>query len=331
MAKGMVYAKNDEGEELAVIDVTSPAFAITPSETEVEAMAEQYIREMRQQREIPEALREALRRSLLGRGLMSTGQTYLDGMSTYLLKLGPDNLGKRATPIDLRIAASFPAYATRLRLQDMARLLAEGLAVSITGKKGRPVRLVNIAGGPASDSWNALIQLRAKSSELLVMRDILIWVLDFDQKGPAFGARAVEALCAPSLPLSGLAIQFTHYRYDWSDVTRLRLALEEMHASEAACGVSSEGGLFEYGSDEEIVSNLKALHDGTAADDIVVGSVTRDGEPLRASSATNRFLTRPRTMEALRTLAQAGGWKVQEVVERPFSFNVRMVKSSAPI
>jgi hypothetical protein len=331
MTTDMVYAQTEEGEELAVIDVTNPAFSVATNEAELRAMTDPYIREAGQQREIPEALREALRNSMLGRGLMSTAGTFLDGMSTYLLKLGAENLGKGATPIDLRIAASLPALAARLRLQDMARLLAEGLAGGMEAEKGRPVRLVNIAGGPASDSWNALIRLRAEHSKLLGGRDIAIWVMDLDEKGPAFGARAVKALCAPAAPLGGLSVGFTHFRYEWWDVSRLRGALEEMHASEAVCGISSEGGLFEYGSNEEIVANLKTLHGGTAADAIVVGSVTRDGEPVRASLATNRFLTRPRTMEAFRALAKDGGWEVQEVVERPFSFNARVVKKLEPI
>jgi hypothetical protein len=327
MATEIVFAKNEEGETLAVIDVTNPAFAVAITEAELGAMTEQYIREAGQQREIPEGLREALQNSMLGRGLMSATGTFLDGMSTYLLKLGPENLGKGATPIDLRIAASFPAFATRLRLQDMARLLAEGLAGSMAAKRGRPVCFVSIAGGPASDSWSALIQLRAEHADLLDGREIAIAVMDVDEKGPAFGVRAIEALCAPAAPLGGLRIWFTHFDYNWSDVSLLKVALEKMHSSEAICGISSEGGLFEYGSDEEIVSNLRALHSGTVEDAIVVGSVTRDGGPVRASLATNRFLTRPRTMESFQTLAEEGGWKAQVAIERPFSFNVRLVKA----
>jgi hypothetical protein len=106
----------------------------------------------------------------------------------------------------------------------------------------------------------------------------------------------------------------------------LQAALEELGARDAVCAVSSEGGLFEYGSDEEIVANLKALHGGTADDSVVVGSVTREGEAGRASAGGSRVATRPRTMEAFRCLAERGGWRVQEVVERPFSFHVRLVK-----
>ena len=100
-----------------------------------------------------------------------------------------------------------------------------------------------------------------------------------------------------------------------------------MHATDAACAASSEGALFEYGSDTEIVANLEVLHAGTAADAIIVGSVTRDGEPLRALHTSGRAATHPRTREAFRSLAEQAGWSVQHVIERPFSDNVRLVKT----
>jgi hypothetical protein len=326
MGTDVVYAMTDAGVKLAVIDVTNPVFRVAATDAELGAMAEQYILESEQQRVIPEAVREALRNSMLGPGLMAAAGTFLDGMSTYLLKLGPENLGEDASPIDKRIAASFPAFTARLRLLDMARLLADGLARTAAIEPQRRICLVNIGGGPGSDSWNALICLHAASPELLLRREIAISVLDLDPRGPAFGVRAVEALCAPAAPLSGLDIAFEHFNYEWLDADRLRETLEELGAGHAACGISSEGGLFEYGSDREIVRNLRVLHDGTASDAVVVGSVTRDGGPVRASLMANRVATRPRTIEAFQALAEEGGWRVPEVVERPFSYHVRLVK-----
>jgi len=327
MGTDVLYATTEEGVELAVIDVTHPGFAVAATEAELSAMAEQYILEAGQQREIPEALREALRNSMLGRGLMAAAGTFLDGMSTYILKLGPENLGAQASPIDKRIAASFPAFTARLRLQDMARLLAGGLGRAAAEGAQRPVCLVNIGGGVGSDSWNALIGLRAESPALLVKREIAIAVLDLDARGPAFGRRAVEALCVVGAPLHGLEIGFQHFRYEWSDAEKLAEALEQLNARDAACGISSEGGLFEYGSDEEIVANLRALHVGTPGDAVIVGSVTRDDGPVRASLIASRVLTRPRTIEGFRSLCELGGWSVEEIIERPFSYNVRMVKA----
>lgn len=190
----------------------------------------------------------------------------------------------------------------------------------------RRVCLVNIGGGAGADSWNALIHLYCENAGLLTRKNIAIAVLDLDARGAAFGVRASEVLCAPGAPLSGLDVSFQYLSYEWSDTSRLRKVLEGLNAGEAACGISSEGGLFEYGSDEEIVANLRALHAGTSPDAIVVGSVTRDGVAVRASLIASRVATRPRTIEAFRGLCEQAGWSVERVIERPFSYHVRLVK-----
>ncbi|MFI5094617.1 MAG: hypothetical protein ACHQIK_14350 [Candidatus Acidiferrales bacterium] len=326
MRNGVLYARTEEGLELPVIDVTNPAFAVSATEEDLEAMLGQYIQETGKRQEMTVELREALQASIFGRALMAASGTFLDGMSTYRLKLGPENLGADATPIDRRIAGSFPAYTSRIRLADMARLLAEGLAVRDGREPRRDVCLVNIGGGAGADSWNALIHLQREQPELLEMRKIGIAVMDVDERGPAFGAKAVEALGGVGAPLEGMAIGFKYFSYEWSETERLRVALDGLGARQAVCGVSSEGGLLEYGADEEIVGNLNVLHGGTAGDAIVVGSVTREGEAVRASARANRVATRPRTMEAFRALAEEGGWAVDEVIERAFSYNVRLVK-----
>lgn len=326
MGTDVLYTTTKEGEQVAIIDVTNPAFTLTVADAEVVALQEQYILEAARRQEIPTALQEALRSSKFGRGLMAASGTFLDGMTTYLLKLGPENLREGTSPIDQRIAASFPAFAARLRLQDISRLLADGLEVTAAVDPRRRLCLVNIGGGPGADSWNALISLRNARAELLADREIRIAVMDLDERGPAFGSRALDALRAAGAPLSGLNIRFRHFGYEWSCTERLRAALEELGAIDTACGISSEGALFEYGSDDEIVSNLRVLHAGTARDAIVVGSVTREGKPVRASLIANRVATRPRTIEAFRALAEQGGWIVQLVMERPFSYHVRLVK-----
>src|SRR5271165_1540829 len=102
MATGISYAETEMGVKTAVIDVTSPAFAVNATDAELETMAEQYIREAAQQREVPEALREALRNSMLGKGLMAATGTFLDGMSTYLLKLGPERSEEHTSELQSR-------------------------------------------------------------------------------------------------------------------------------------------------------------------------------------------------------------------------------------
>ena len=326
MKPDVLYAMTDEGASLPLVDVTNPAFAVNATDAELAVMCDQFVLESRQRPAMAAPLREALQRSMLGRGIVAAAGTFLTGMSTYLLKLGPDNLGTDANPLDLRIAASFPALMARVRLQDMARLLADGLSLIAAAIPRRPLCLVNIGGGAAADSWNALIRLHAEHPGLLLGREIAVAVLDCDGHGPAFGARALDTLCAPGAPLSGLDARLRHFAYEWSRVDRLGEALDDLQAHHAACAISSEGALFEYGSDIDIVANLQALRATTAPDAFVVGSVTRDGGPVRSLQTTDRVATRPRTLDAFRSLAEQAGWTVQDVIERPFTFNVRLAK-----
>jgi hypothetical protein len=327
MAPTVYYAPTDEGQDWPVVDITNPAFAVNPTEAELDAMREQFIETARQMEHLPDAVRQAVERSRLGRGLTAASGTFLTGMNTYLLKLGPHGLGADCDPIDRAIAGSFPVFAMRLRLQDASRMVADGLAAGLTARPDRPLRLVNIAGGPAADSWNALMLLRARQPARLTRVSIAIDVLDLDERGPAFGARALAALSVPGGPLEGLAVAFRHTRYDWSLPARLAESLAASGATGWTCVVSSEGGLFEYGDDGTIVGNLACLHEGTAADARVVGSVTRAGAPTRSIGGRVGAAVRPRTLEQFTGLASRAGWVPLEVIERPFSYNLALRKA----
>jgi len=326
LKNSVLFAATDDGESLPVIDTSNPTFAVKTTEAELAAMADQFLIESAQQRDLTPALRDALQHSIIGRGLMAAAGSFLDGMSTYRIKLGPDNLWAGASPIDRSIAASFPAFTSRLRLQDMAQLIAEGLTATAANEPRRNVLLINIAGGTGSDSWNALIHLHARQPNLLAGREIVIAVLDTDSAGPGFGSRAVKALRAEDAPLHGLDIRFQPYKYDWSNVEELQATLRLLNAEGAACSISSEGGLFEYGSDAEILSNLKALHSGTASDAHIAGSVTRDGGPMQASQSASRIRTHPRTLDQFTSLAESAGWKLHRALQRPFSIHVSLAK-----
>src|SRR5262249_34273465 len=190
--------------------------------------------------------------------------------------------------IDRRIASSFPALSTRVRLQDIADLLASGLAARLDVDDGRPLLCVNLGGGPAADTLNALIVARAARPRLLDNRVIRILVLDVDAAGPEFGARALEALSTEGAPLHSLTVRFDHVTFDWANVEWLGTLVARHGASDALTIVSSEGALFEYGGDEQIVANLIALRTATASDAIVCGSATRDTEATRALRLANR-------------------------------------------
>ena len=333
MTPGISYVAADAGDTLPVIDITHPAFAVTLSVVELTTLAKQFVSEAKSRQRIPFlfffdrlVLRYLLRRSKIGQGLLAASGTYLSGLHTYRLKLGPDNLGAHANAMDRRIVTSVTATATRLRLHDVARLLADGVAPVLAARPNRPVLFINIAGGPAADSWNAAIVLQTEHHAALADRHPVIAVLDLDDDGPAFGSRAVAALTAPGGRLAGLGIDFRTFKYDWRAADTLAQVLEQLRAKDAICAISSEGGLFEYGSDEEIAANLRTLHEGTPPEAILAGSVTRDDEPARLAHAIGRPATRLRKLDAFRRLVRKARWIDDQAIGRPFSFNVRLVK-----
>lgn len=125
--------------------------------------------------------------------------------------------------------------------------------------------------------------------------------------------------------MHGLDVSFQHVRYDWRDVEPLRKLLGDSELGDAVVGCSSEGGLFDYGTDEEIVTNLEALRLGMPADSIVVGSVmSGDGK----SKFVQEFTVRPRSLEAFRALASRAGWEVASVIIRPSSHHVSLRRMS---
>jgi hypothetical protein len=332
---GVCYALTSDGLELPIVDVTHPAFALTLTDAELAERLARYLAEPQPFAKLPALLRRPLlrfllRRSLLGRGIASADGGFLSGMNTYLLKLGPENLGDAyAKTIDRRIAAALPALALRLRLQDMALLLSDALAPTLAARPRHPLRLLNIAGGPAMDSLNALLVLRRDHPGVLDARRIQIDVLDPDADGPAFGARALAALSAAGAPLHGLDVQLRHLRADWREQSALRDLLRAARIEAAVTAGSSEGGLFEYGADAEIEANLACLSEEAPPHFVMVGSVTRADAMAQRLRQQSRAATRPRGLPAFRALAARSGWRVARVFERPFSDHLALARARA--
>ena len=324
----------NDGVELPVVDVTHPAFEVKIGDAELADAIDRFVRECKRREKLPDfiqrlILRIFLRRSVLARGLRRVNGRFLRGLDTYLFKLGSENLGAGwAHPTDLRIAASLPALSMRLRLQDMANFTADGLAPALAGSAAQPLHLLSIAGGPAMDSLNTLLLLRKHDPGCLRGREVFIHVLDLESEAPDFGRRALAALQSDGAPLGGLKIEYQFTSYDWGDAKTLRDLLARLGAGTGVFAASSEGGLFEYGSDEEIVANLETLFAGTPADTLMAGTIGRtDGPAPHLQRGFSRGAARPRSLEAFSALARRGGWIVDKVVERPFSHNFRLKKA----
>jgi hypothetical protein len=312
---GVVYAARDDGLLLPVIDVTNPAFAVRKDEAEWTALVDETIHAWGHPRLTRFFLRLLARRSRLIREVFQdTGS--LGGMTTYMLKLGPDNLVEGyAGERDRWFASTLMGTMVRVRLDATARLLADGLAPALAARTGHPVRLLNIAGGPCLDSLNALILLHQEKPDLLAGRRITIQVLDLDTSGAAFGSRALDAALSDDGPLTGLDVKFDSTKYDWNNNSELHVALAGM--GDEVIAASSEGGLFEYATDEAIVANLETLSEGTPDDFFIVGSVVR-GE--RVNQLQNRYSKAPLRLfgpEAFQALVRRADWVVDRAVETP--------------
>jgi hypothetical protein len=311
----VVFATTADGLRLPVIDVTHPAFAVPDDPESLAARRDAFLAWDRRNRRTPAIVtrllvRLAARRSSLLRKILASNNAYLDSISTYMVKLGADHLPTGFDgPMDRKVAAAPHMVLVRLRMQQIAKLLAEALLAPLGDAPDAPLALVNIAGGPALDSINALIVL-ARSHAKLVHRPIAIHVFDAQQDGPAFGARALLALAAPGGPLDGFEVEFQHHAYDWNDTAPLARLLASLAARGAVIAASSEGGLFEYGTDDAIVANLTAL--ACAGVPIVAGSVTSSSEARRRMIAQTRFRLFPRGLEGFAPLAERSGYAIAE-------------------
>jgi hypothetical protein len=323
--QGIVYANTSDSLELPVIDVTHPAFAIPDGPTPRAALVEQYKAATANDLKGPAFLRRIFmklgaRRSQLLRALIEPSGSFLGGLTTYLMKLGADHLPDGFnTPLDQRIAGSPQARFVRLRMQHCATMLADGLEPLLAGTTNAPLHLINIGGGPAIDSLNALLIL-AKRNRNLLSRPIRIHVCDLDEKGPCFGANALAALQRPSAPLARCDIRFEIRPYDWNKTA----ALEHLLASfepDAIVAASSEGALFEYGTDEAIVANLRALHSSAK---LIVGSVTSNQPIRREQIRTMHFALHPRGIEGFRPLATQAGYVFDRTEITPLSDQITM-------
>jgi hypothetical protein len=318
---GACYAVTGDGIELPVFDITHPAFACDVTEQELSAIIDESARNWEAvQKTPPEVVRTFAANSILVRGWVESIGTFMTGMTTYLYRLGANNLGDAfAGPVDRRTASGIMPLCFRFRLRDVARLLADALERMILNRPGCPIHLLNIAGGPSADSLNALILLNRARPDALRGTRVFIHVLDVDANGPCFGSRALAALRAEGAPLSDVTAHLEAIEYDWADTTRLRAVLDSNEPGSVLAG-SSEGGLFDYGSDEEIVANLAALRDGTPADFVMVGSVVRDlntlDPRLRPSAQSSaRPNIRHLGLDAFRTLVGGAGWVVENVID----------------
>ena len=142
---GVVFATTADGLRLPVIDVTHPAFAIPDDPASLAARRDAFLAWDRRNRRMPAfvtrlLVRLAARRSLLLRKILASDSGYLDSITTYILKLGADHLPPGFDgPMDRKVAAAPHMALVRLRMQQIARLLAEALLAPLAAAPDAPL------------------------------------------------------------------------------------------------------------------------------------------------------------------------------------------------
>src|SRR6266568_8677308 len=96
-SSAVTFAKTPDGLALPIIDVTHPDFAVPDDPASLAAQRDAFIEWDRRNRRLPLFLskllmRMAARRSRLVRTLVQSDSSYLDSITTYVMKLGGKHL-----------------------------------------------------------------------------------------------------------------------------------------------------------------------------------------------------------------------------------------------
>lgn len=106
--------------------------------------------------------------------------------------------------------------------------------------------------------------------------------------------------------------------------------VEDATKSHEIVAASSEGGLFEYGTDEAILANLRALcPDGRRQRIVVAGSVTCDDKTRRRAVAAPGFALVPRGLAAFAALASRAGFALERAGRTPLGDQILLLPVGA--
>ena len=93
---GVSYVFTDCGLELPVLDITHPLFTASINEEELEALCRESAQRAKAMKAMPDAQKKVIAETsyIFGKHFHKDPHaTYLSGMSTYMLKLGPNLMG----------------------------------------------------------------------------------------------------------------------------------------------------------------------------------------------------------------------------------------------
>jgi hypothetical protein len=323
--QGLSYTFTLNKVELPVLDITQPLFISSINEVKLKKMLKEAEKNAEKTAEKFNKMPVFLKKYLANHSftmselLQNKGDNvFLSGVSTLMLKLGPGLIGKGRKRFLERLASrGIGGIVLRMRVRDICRCQATALIPILRQSPGKNLCMINIAGGAASDSINALILILKENSALLQNRKIEINVLDKDTFGPGFAGNCISELNKPGGLFHGLDLSFRYIPYDWNNTEALEKLFSERKDWLQTC--SSEGGLFEYCSDEVISKNLDAIFNVSNSEISIAGSLLYEiGKVDAAIVASLKISTgiKPRFLgvEGLRHIC-ANSWIIDNIIE----------------
>jgi len=322
---GLSYAFTENGIELPVLDITHPLFLKSINEESLAKMLKEIEQKGEERAESFNNIHSFIKNFLANRSyimagfmLKDTDDTYLSGMSTLMMKYGPGLIGRGKGKFFDRLGSkALGATLLRMRVRDMSKMQSDVLYNQLRDEKDKKLCFINIAGGTACDSINSLIMVYKTNSSLLKNREIEINVFDIDKFGPSFAKNCVESLKSAGNYFSELNISLNHLNYNWNDTNLLIDFLSKR--KEWLIVTSSEGGLFEYASDEDIIKNLNVLHDKSPKNMKIIGSAIHDINKVDAGITAAMKLTNIKArllgLEGLRKIVSKTPWIIEKVNE----------------
>jgi hypothetical protein len=323
---GLTYAYTLNGVELPVLDITHPGFVSGIDESSLKKMLSYVEQNAEKNTEkfnrIPKFIKKYFAKHSFAMAELLQNEnesSFASGISTLMMKLGPNLIGKgRRRFWDRQVTKGFGALVLRMRARDISICQSEELIPLLVKHEGKNLCFINIAGGAASDNINALILVQKENPELLRNRKIEINILDIDTYGPAFAERCIKAIKSPGNKFSGLDITMRHILYDWNNTLKLSELLSERKEWLQVC--SSEGGLFEYCSDEVIIQNLTVLFENSSDEIIIAGTLLHDIETVDAGiKAALKISTNIKPgflgINGLKRIIGINKWKINSIIE----------------
>ncbi len=323
---GLSYAFTLNGIELPVLDITHPDFVACTNDKILHKLLPYVQKNAEKNAEkfnkIPSFYKRYLINHSFGIAELLDAEKqnmFASGTTTIMMKLGPRLIGKgRKRFWDRQMNKGFGPLVIRMRARDISRCEAETLIPLLKKYPEKDLCFINIAGGSASDNINALFLIQNENPALLTKRKIEINVLDIDTFGPGFGERCITALKEPGGRFNELDITFRHIRYDWNRVD----ALTELLSERKGCVqlFSSEGGLFEYCSDEVIIRNLNAIYGYSEKEAIIIGTLMHDIQEIDAGmKASMKIIAtiKPRLLgrNGLKSITENNKWSIESIIE----------------